>query len=280
MKKPLISRARPQQTRLAGCIDLERFLRERQSRRIAGNIWAFNRLPSTNTLLKTMPPHTAPEGLLCISRHQYSGRGQGQRRWEAEDGHALTFSIYLLPPASGCDRLQLLLQAAALSVLQSLKACFAINGVLKWPNDVLVGGKKICGILAESSFVGNKIERFVLGIGLNTNGRLPAAVAQDSINIEQIVQRPADHTELLLSLVKHLDHNYQRWLENDMQLVTDINTHHRGYGRRVALHTGAGLHPDYVKFLGLDMFGYPIFLDDFDDIKRFKSDDIRFHPVE
>lgn len=279
MKKPLTYSTPEPAVGPTPYINLERFVRERESECIGRSFWAFNRLPSTNSLLKAIPAHTAGEGLLCISRHQYQGRGQAQRRWESQDKGALTFSVHLLPPAASGDRLQLLLQVAALSVVQALKECHAINGLLKWPNDVLVGGKKICGILAESSFVGNRLERFILGIGINTNGPLPASVAADSTNIETILGYPADHTELLLSLVKHLDLNYRRWLSEDLHLVTQINGHHRGYGRWVELHTADGKHPDPVKFLGLDVFGYPVFLDEFDDIKRFKSDDIRFQPI-
>jgi biotin-(acetyl-CoA carboxylase) ligase len=120
----------------------------------------------------------------------------------------------------------------------------------------------------------------VLGIGINTNGSLPASVSDSSINIESILERPADHTELLLSVVKLLDLNYRRWSDGDSQLVSDINRYHRGYGRWVQLDNRNGNSGDPVKFLGLDVFGYPVFLDEFDDIKRFKSDDIRFQPVE
>lgn len=259
-------------------IDLMRFACERESRHIGRSFWAFNRLPSTNTLLKTLPPGTAHAGLLCLGRHQYHGRGQGQRRWETEDRSALNVSVYLQPPARCSDRLQLLLQAAALSVVQTLKECYAINALLKWPNDVLAGGKKISGILAETSFVGSSIERFVLGIGINTNGGIPESLARERINIEDIIGRPANHTDLLLSLVKHLDQNYARWLQQDSRLVTDINTHHRGYGRQVVLQTTAGEQAGTMKFLGLDVHGYPVFLDEFDDIKRFKNNDIRFAP--
>jgi BirA family biotin operon repressor/biotin-[acetyl-CoA-carboxylase] ligase len=261
-------------------LDLPRFVRERESRYIGSTIWAFRQLPSTNSLLKNFSAGGLSEGLLCLSQHQYHGRGQAQRRWETGSGGALTFSVYLMPPQSCCDRLQLLLQTAALSVVMALKELYAINGQLKWPNDVLVGGKKICGILAESSFVGSRLERFVLGIGLNTNGALPDSVGDSGINIESILERPADHTELLLGIVKHLDLNYHRWAGGDPQLVSDINRYHRGYGRWVQLSTQNGAYSDPVKFLGLDVFGYPVFLDEFDDIKRFKSDDIRFQPVE
>lgn len=261
-------------------LDLPRFVRERESQSIGSTFWAFRRLPSTNSLLKNFPAGGLADGLLCLSQHQYHGRGQAQRRWETESGGALTFSVHLKPSQASCDRLQLLLQTAALSVVMALKDLYAINGQLKWPNDVLVGGKKICGILAESSFVGSRLERFVLGIGINTNGSLPDSVAGSSINIESVLEQPADHTDLLLSVVKHLDRNYRRWSDGDPQLVSDINRYHRGYGRWVKLDNRNGNSGDPVKFLGLDVFGYPVFLDEFDDIKRFKSDDIRFQPVE
>lgn len=258
-------------------LDINRLAEERNTRHVGLNIWAFERLPSTNSLLKHVPAGLCPSGLLCISRHQYQGRGQGQKRWESRNSGALTFSLYLVPPPALADRFQLLLQAVALSVLSSLKELYAINAQLKWPNDVLVGGQKICGVLAESSFIGSRPERLIMGMGINTNGPLPDEVASGSINIEGILGQPARHTDLLINVLKHLDMNYQRWLDTDSRLVTDINVHHRGYGRWVKLSEGKG---EPVKFLGVDLSGHPVFLDKQDDIKRFTNTDIRFEPVD
>jgi BirA family biotin operon repressor/biotin-[acetyl-CoA-carboxylase] ligase len=129
---------------------------------------------STQVTALALAESGAPEWTLVAAGHQTEGRGRLGRGWVDEPGHALLFSLVLrpaLPPSRG--GLLTLLAGWAVSV-----ACREVAGVdagCKWPNDVLVGGAKAAGVLAESVVAGERFEHVVLGVGVNL-GRAPAAV--------------------------------------------------------------------------------------------------------
>lgn len=123
---------------------------------------------STNLLLMEMAQRGAgTEGTVVITDNQYSGRGQRGNVWLSEPGQNFTLSV-LLKPGLRADQQFLLTQMVALSVADYVSTKTA--GVqIKWPNDVLVNHKKLCGILIESSLSGTSIQFVVAGIGINMN---------------------------------------------------------------------------------------------------------------
>ncbi|MBX2915791.1 MAG: biotin--[acetyl-CoA-carboxylase] ligase [Cyclobacteriaceae bacterium] len=123
---------------------------------------------STNSLLMDLAQRgSGAEGMVVITDNQYSGRGQRGNLWVTEPGMNLTFSV-LLKPNLRADQQFVLVQAIALAVADYLKSKTA--GVkIKWPNDILVNDKKICGMLIESSLSGAQVQFSIAGIGLNVN---------------------------------------------------------------------------------------------------------------
>ena len=133
---------------------------------------------STNAALKEMAD-CSRAGAVLVTDDQTSGRGRLGRNWLSEPGLDLTFSVLLRPrlaPAQG----HLLSLAAGVAVAQVLEEAFELEGQvsLKWPNDVLLGGKKVCGILLEGSVQAERLAWTVAGIGLNVNGE-PAKMVAD-----------------------------------------------------------------------------------------------------
>ena len=125
---------------------------------------------STNSYLQELSrTQTLPDGTLVITHHQTAGRGQRNNVWITEPGKNLTFSLLLQPgflaPASQFQ----LSQAVALAVKDALAGFSQKSVAIKWPNDVLLNGKKVGGILIENQLAGNRLERSVIGIGLNVN---------------------------------------------------------------------------------------------------------------
>ena len=164
-------------------------------------------LPSTNTTLVQWlrAGRNLPAGFVLAARSQTAGRGRYERRWLARPGRNLTFSVLLRSNASPLQFLSLP-QAAALGVAAYLEE----NGLVaqtKWPNDVLVGGRKICGILAE------RCTGVVLGIGLNVNmdADEAASIAQPatSLRIETGAEREVEGA--LDELLAHLQVWIERW---------------------------------------------------------------------
>lgn len=123
---------------------------------------------STNSLAMDLGQReTAGDGTVVITDNQHSGRGQRGSRWVSEPGKNLTFSVVLKPNLRP-DQLFIIAQTIALGVADYVKT--KTSGVkIKWPNDILVFDKKVCGILIESSLAGPVVQFVVAGIGLNVN---------------------------------------------------------------------------------------------------------------
>ncbi len=138
-----------------------------------GQIRWFDEIDSTNTYLREQARQGAPDGLVAVADHQTAGRGRLDRRWESPPGANLLASVLLRP---GCDPDDLHLCTGAVA-LAAADACAEVAGVepaLKWPNDLLVGGAKLAGVLAEAEFAGGALAAVVVGIGLNVAWPGPA----------------------------------------------------------------------------------------------------------
>jgi BirA family biotin operon repressor/biotin-[acetyl-CoA-carboxylase] ligase len=125
---------------------------------------------STNSALKEIAS-SAPSGAVVVTDEQIGGRGRLGRTWMSEPGKDLTLSV-LLRPALGPAQAHLLSLAAALAVAEVLESIPGLEGQvgIKWPNDVLLRGKKVCGILLEGSMDSDRLQWAVAGVGLNVNG--------------------------------------------------------------------------------------------------------------
>lgn len=106
-------------------------------------------------------------GTVLITNDQYAGRGQAGNQWTSQPGVNLTFSIYLSDAGEVASQFQLNI-FITLGIVDFLKNS-GLSAQVKWPNDILVGGKKICGVLIENAVGGNRISQSIIGIGLNVN---------------------------------------------------------------------------------------------------------------
>jgi BirA family biotin operon repressor/biotin-[acetyl-CoA-carboxylase] ligase len=154
---------------------------------------------STQSVAFDLAEQGAPDGTVVVAEHQTAGRGRRGARWEDEPGASLLLSIVLrpqLPPA----RLPLLSYAAAVAVAEALTAMTAVVPRLKWPNDVLVGGRKIAGILLESRL--NATPTVVLGIGVNLGQRrFPPGLAEGATSVAIETGAAVDRQALLAVLL-------------------------------------------------------------------------------
>ena len=128
----------------------------------------YETVHSTNNLARELAGEGAGEGTVVCADYQTRGRGRFKRRWVSTRGRNLLFSIILRPhfPASSAS---IVTHVAAKAVQEVLKEKFGLDARLKRPNDVLIGKKKIAGILTESCGAGSRLDYMVVGIGLNVN---------------------------------------------------------------------------------------------------------------
>jgi len=161
--------------------------------------------PSTQLLV----PAEAPEGTLVVADEQTEGRGRLGRRWLSPAGTSLLCSVQLRPEMPG-ERLPELTGIAARACAEAIEAVAGLEPKLKFPNDVLVGGRKIAGVLAEA-----REGRVVLGIGINVNvpaAELPKDVDRPATSLLAETGREIDRAELLVELLERLENRYDAWL--------------------------------------------------------------------
>ncbi|GAB4129732.1 MAG: biotin--[acetyl-CoA-carboxylase] ligase [Ignavibacteriales bacterium] len=134
---------------------------------IGRNFLYIDYIDSTNKYLM-QNKENMPSGTVLLAEEQTHGRGRKQRFWFSLPEQSLTFSI-LLKEKIPVQKVSLLNLATAVAVAQAIENLFQLKINLKWPNDVLINGKKVAGILLESSTKGEQLEKLVIGIGINVN---------------------------------------------------------------------------------------------------------------
>jgi BirA family biotin operon repressor/biotin-[acetyl-CoA-carboxylase] ligase len=129
-------------------------------------IFPFGRVTSTNDIAFSLARAGLPEGTLVIAEEQTRGKGRLGRGWHSPPGLGLWFSLVLRPGISPHDSSTISL-AVALAVAGVLRDAYGVDARIKWPNDVLVGPRKICGILTEAEFREDCVEFVIVGAGIN-----------------------------------------------------------------------------------------------------------------
>ena len=134
---------------------------------IGQRIIYYPRLSSTMDIARQEAQQGAIGGTVIIAGEQTEGRGRVKRTWLSPEGN-IALSIILYP---GLPHLPSLIMVASLAVVHSIEAVTGLKSQVTWPNDVLIGGKKVCGILIESDVRGNRVAYAIIGIGINVNFR-------------------------------------------------------------------------------------------------------------
>jgi len=149
------------------------------------------------------------EGAIAIAEEQTEGRGRLGRAWEAPAGTSVLVSVLLLP-AVEASRLPELSLVAGGAVAQAIAEVTGLEPAIKFPNDVLIGGRKVAGILAESSE-----GRVVLGIGVNANQtveQLPVDAKSEPTSLRLELGTPVSRVRLLAAILLQLEHAYDTWV--------------------------------------------------------------------
>ena len=194
---------------------------------------------STNSAAKALAQVGAAEGTLVLAEEQTAGRGRWGRAWLAPRGTSLLFSL-ILRPLLAASRVQGLTMACSLAVREAVREVTGLQAQLKWPNDVMLRGRKVGGILTETSSAGDWLEYAVVGIGLNVNlplGALPAEFQATSL--QQELGRTVSRLQLLQHTLMQIERRYLvllsgEWPGKDWAAALET------LGQRVWLHTGQG----------------------------------------
>jgi BirA family biotin operon repressor/biotin-[acetyl-CoA-carboxylase] ligase len=183
-----------------------------ETRHIGRRVLIYDRLDSTNTLAASLASDRRHEGLVILADEQTAGRGQHGRVWECPAGHGVLVSTLLFPPPA-LRRPVLLTAWAAVSVCETIRTTTGLQARIKWPNDILIAGRKVCGILIEQGAA------TVAGIGLNVN-QTEAALNERGLtqatSLAAVTAKSWDHRQVARQLIQQLDEEYNRLCQGDL----------------------------------------------------------------
>jgi len=205
---------------------------------IAKKILVFEEVDSTNTTAKELARTGAEEGTVVIARRQNHGRGRFDRLWESPEG-GLYLSIVLKPQVT-VEKTSLLPLIAALSVCQTIKI-FGPSATIRWPNDVLVHGKKIAGILLESETQRDKVSYVVVGIGVNLNIEntdFSSQIRSRSTSLKKEMKSSVDYEKFLQQFFQQFSSFYQLFVQEKFgRIIEEWKKHSDTIGKTIQITT-------------------------------------------
>jgi BirA family transcriptional regulator, biotin operon repressor / biotin---[acetyl-CoA-carboxylase] ligase len=173
----------------------------------------FFKVDSTNAVAMRLGDEGEPPGTLVIAEEQTAGRGRAGRSWLSEKSAGITCSIVLQPPIPPAHAPLLTLVAGLAARDAAAEEVEAIPDI-RWPNDVLIKGRKFCGILTEMHADPGLVHFAVVGIGMNVNQtKMPAELADIATSLRLETGKVHSRLELLIRLLRHLDRYYNQFLE-------------------------------------------------------------------
>jgi BirA family transcriptional regulator, biotin operon repressor / biotin---[acetyl-CoA-carboxylase] ligase len=180
------------------------------TRRLGTNLHYFSEIDSTNSYARRLAEQGAGEGEVIIAEAQTRGRGRLGRSWVSPPFVNLYFSVILRPQLPPVHAPQLTLMAAV-ALADTIASFIGAPPTIKWPNDILVGGKKLAGVLTESSCDSERIEFVILGIGVNLNypvALMPEVIRERATSILALTKNCIEREAFLQRLIQDLDRCY------------------------------------------------------------------------
>lgn len=198
----------------------------------------YSKLDSTNTKAWELIAEKVENGTVVITDNQLKGRGRQANKWISMPYKSLTFSIIIYPNALP-SKINLYSLIAGLAISDCL-IDYDIQAQLKWPNDILINGKKVGGILCESKISGGVIKSLVIGIGLNVNENiteLPETLRDNATSLMIESGKQYQLEILLANILNHLEHRIQSQDETHSQLIAwEERCAH--FNQKVTFHSG------------------------------------------
>jgi BirA family transcriptional regulator, biotin operon repressor / biotin---[acetyl-CoA-carboxylase] ligase len=214
-------------------------------KRLKGNLFGkrvlhFFKSDSTNRVAMELGYAGEPEGTVVMAEAQTAGRGRSGRTWHSERGTGLYFTVLLRPRLSPAQA-PLLTMLAGISAHGAIQAQTGLVPELKWPNDLLLNGKKLGGILTEMHAEPNEVRFVIVGIGINVHQeKFPAELSSIATSLRRESGRMTYRLELLARLLMQFESDYNRFLREGPAFVVDRfqSVSSFAQGRRVRVDTG------------------------------------------
>lgn len=200
-------------------ITKEKICENLETEKIAKEILCFRKVFSTNSIAKFLANHDAKEGTVLISEIQTNARGRLGKKWEAPEG-GVWMSLILrpqVPPA----RIGLITLATGVAIAKSIRS-LGVDARIKWPNDVLIYGKKISGVLTEVNATFNEIDWIVVGIGIDSNLKLEDFSEDIRIGTTTLTEElptKVDENELIAIFLNEFEKVYELYKDGEIETI-------------------------------------------------------------
>ncbi|MBW7573416.1 biotin--[acetyl-CoA-carboxylase] ligase [Caproiciproducens faecalis] len=188
------------------------------------NVFCFDSIDSTNAQAKRQALAGASNGSLFIAEQQTGGKGRLGRVWASPSGTGLWFSVLLRPDS-------LPVQVTNITLLAGLAVCLSIRkltkapAMIKWPNDIVIGGKKVCGILTEMAAEIDRIEYVVVGIGINVNTEnFPEELSVKATSLRVECGKPVARVELLQEILSEFERILSDYTDRPEAIFAEYKT--------------------------------------------------------
>jgi BirA family biotin operon repressor/biotin-[acetyl-CoA-carboxylase] ligase len=223
--------------------------RRLNTRCIGQRLLVFPAVSSTMDIARQEALNKTPEGTAIIAEQQTAGRGRLKRVWQTPEGN-IAVSIILYPPR---EHIHSLIMLASLAVLNSIQKTIKLTCRLKWPNDVLIGDKKVCGILIETKTQVDRLDYAILGIGINVNMRLAEYPELQSIATSLVDElgKPVSRVRLLRQLFTELEKLYLGMLSGK-SLFPEWHHNLATIGKQVRVQSGDTVYEGIAESVNED----------------------------
>ncbi|ALV01752.1 biotin--[acetyl-CoA-carboxylase] ligase [Bacillus velezensis] len=234
-------------------------------------------LPSTQKTAHELANDGAPEGTLVVADKQTAGRGRMARVWHSQEGNGIWMSLILRPdvPLQKTPQLTLL---SAVAVVQAIEAFTGVQAAIKWPNDLMIHGKKAVGILTELQAEEDRVRSVILGIGINVNQQetdFPGELQDIATSLSMEAGEKIDRAGLIQEILLTFEKRYQDYLNHSFTPIKLLwESYAVGLGNELRARTLQGTF--YGKSLGIDDEGV-LLLETRDGIKKIYSADIELN---
>lgn len=196
-------------------LDFSNFDQNLKTKIIGRKVIHFKSIDSTNSYAKKLVNKNIQDGTIVVSDVQTGGRGRKKRSWYSPNG-GLWFSVIIYPKIV-LNQAMIITMQASVSIAEAIKNMTSISTEIKWPNDIISNGKKICGILTELEAKNDCVKYSVIGIGINVNNQINDELKDIAISIKDIIGSDISITELLKEILCNLDYFYKEINEKNFE---------------------------------------------------------------
>ena len=200
-------------------ITKEKILPTLETEYMGKEILCFRKVFSTNSIAKFLANHSADEGTVLISEIQTKARGRSGKKWEAPDGGV--WMSLILRPNVPTARIGLITLATGVAIAKSIRS-LGVDARIKWPNDVLIHGKKISGVLTEVNATFNEIDWIVVGIGIDSNLKLEDFSEDIRIGTTTLTEElpsKVDENELIAIFLNEFEKVYELYKDGEIETI-------------------------------------------------------------